>query len=130
MKKALAIPALMILSALIYLMVNHTNYGETLPPGVPSGVPIVEGKIVAGRRTLFEDGKGYVVGIESDLSYDEVVKFYADRIGNDRITVAPGMGAEFSVANFRLDGKKIFLEIHSIGNATYVTIAIHLREWW
>ncbi len=113
MKKALVIPALLIVSALVYLIRNHTNYGEALPPGLPLDIPIVEGKVISGRRTLFEDGRGYVVDIQTDLSYGEVVEFYADRYENGRLTAAPGMGAEFSVADFRLGSKRILLEIHS-----------------
>ena len=60
-------------------------------------IPIIEGKVISGRRTLFEDGRGYVVDIQTDLSYGEVVEFYADRYGNSRSRAAPGMGAEFSV---------------------------------
>ena len=130
MKKALVIAALLIVSALVYLIRNHTNYGEALPPGLPSDISIVEGKVISGRRTLFEDGRGYVVDIQTDLSYGEVLNFYAVRYGNGRLTAAPGMGAEFSVADFRLGSKRILLEIHSKESKTYVTMAIHLGKWW
>ena len=130
MKKALLIPVLLFVSALVYLIRNHTNYGEALPPGLPSDIPIVEGKVISGRRTLFEDGRGYVVDIRTDLSYGEVVEFYADRYGNGRLAAAPGMGAEFSVADFRLGSKRILLEIHTKETTTYITMAIHLGKWW
>ncbi len=130
MKKALVIAALLIVSALAYLVRNHTNYGAVLPPGLPSDIPIVEGQVISGRRTLFEDGRGYVVDIQSDLSYGEVVDFYADRYENGRPIAALGMGAEFSVADFRLGSKRILLEIHSSETTTYVTMAIHLGKWW
>ena len=130
MKQTFVILALLIALPVVYLVRNHTNYGEALPPGLPSDIPIVEGQVISGRRTLFEDGRGYVVDVRSDLSYGEVLKFYAERVGNDRLTGAPGMGAEFSVANFRLGSKRILLEIHSREAMTYVTIAIHLGKWW
>lgn len=130
MKKAVLIPALLIMAGLVYLIGNHTSYGEALPTGFPPDIPIVEGKVMSGRRTLFEDGRGYVVDMQTDLSYQEVVKFYADRFGNGHITAAPGMGAEFSVADFRLGSKRILLEIHSRDTTTYITMAIHLGEWW
>ncbi len=130
MKKVLLIPALLLVTALVYLIQNHTSYGEALPPGLPSDIPIVEGRVISGRRTLFEDGRGYVVDIQTDLSYGEVLNFYAERYGNGRLTAAPGMGAEFSVADFRLGSKRIFLEIHSKESKTYVTMAIHLGKWW
>jgi len=130
MKKTAIILALLIVLPAIYLVRNHTNYGETLPPGLPEDIPIVEGQVISGRRTLFEDGRGYVVDIRSDLSYDEVLKFFAESYGDDRLTDAPGMGAEFSVADYRLGSKRILLEIHSREATTYVTIAIHLGKWW
>ena len=130
MKKYLAILALLSLSALAYLVANHRNYGEALPPGLPADIPVVDGKVLSGRRTLFEDGRGYVVDIRSSLSYGEVLEFYIDRIGSNRIKDAPGMGNEFSIGDFRLGTKRILLEIHSRESATIITIAVHLREWW
>ncbi len=130
MKKTLVILGLLFVLPFLYLIPNHWNYGEALPPGLPSDIPIVEGQVISGRRTLFEDGRGYVVDIRTDLSYSEVLNFYAERFGNDRLTDAPGMGAEFSVADIRLGSKRIFLEIHSREATTYVTMAIHLGDWW
>jgi len=130
LKKVLVIPVLLILSTLVYLIQNHTDYGEVLPPGLSSDISIVEGRVISGRRTLFEDGRGYVIDIESDLSYVEVVEFYARRYGSDHLVTAPGMGAEFSVADFHLGDKRIFFEIHSKGENTYITMAIHLGKWW
>ena len=130
MKKTLVILGLLFVLPFLYLIRNHWNYGEALPPGLPSDIPIVEGQVISGRRTLFEDGRGYVVDIRTDLSYSEVLNFYAERFGNDRLTDAPGMGAEFSVADIRLGSKRIFLEIHSREATTYVTMAIHLGDWW
>lgn len=126
----LTIALLLGVTALAYLIRNHADYGENLPPGLPADIPIVDGTIISGRRTLFEDGRGYVVDIQTELSYAEAVEFYADRVGYDRIRPAPGMGATFSTAAFRLGGKNIRLEIHVRDKKTYVTIAIHLGTWW
>ncbi len=132
MRKALVIFALLIVllivSALVYLIRNHANYGEALPPGLSPDISIVEGKVISGRRTLFEDGRGYVVDIQTDLSYGEVVEFYADRYENSRLTAAPGMGAGFSVADFRLGSKRILLEIHSSETTTYITTAFQVMR--
>ncbi len=130
MKKALVIPALLIVLAVVYLIRNHTDYGEALPPGLPLDIPIVPGKVISGRRTLFEDGRGYVLDIQTDLSYGEALEFYSDRYGHERLRAAPGMGAEFSVAEFRLGSKRIILEIHSREKTTHITMAIHLGKWW
>ena len=130
MKKVLVVLALLIVMALAYLIQNHANYGETLPPGLPADIPVVEGKIISGRRTLFEDGRGYAIDIQTDLPYGEVVEFYSGRIEDGHIIAQPGMGAEFSTAAFRVGSKKILLEIHTREAKTYVTMAIHLGRWW
>ncbi len=130
MKQTFFILALLLVLPLVYLIRNHANYGEALPPGLPADIPIVEGQVISGRRTLFEDGRGYVVDIRSDLSYGEVLKFYAESYGTDRLTDAPGMGAEFAVADYCLGSKRIFLEIHSREASTYVTMAVHTGKWW
>jgi hypothetical protein len=130
MKKVLFVPALLIVAAIAYLVLNHWNYGAALPPGLPADIPIVEGQIISGRRTLFEDGRGYALDIQTDLPYRVVVKFYADRVGRNRVRAAPGMGTEFSTAAFRVGSKEIRMEIHSRESKTYVTMAIHLGRWW
>ncbi len=81
MKKALALPALLVIATLVYMIRNHADYGEELPPSFPPDIAIVVGEIVSGRRTLFEDGRGYVVDIKTDLSYRQVVEFYGDIYG-------------------------------------------------
>ena len=43
MKKALVVPAFLTVMALGYLIRNHMNYGEALPPGLPSDIPIIKG---------------------------------------------------------------------------------------
>jgi hypothetical protein len=130
MKKALVVSVLLIVAVPAYLIRNHANYGAALPPGLPADIPVVAGEIISGRRSLFEDGRGYVVDIKTDLSYGEVVGFYADRVGNGAIVTAPGMGAEFSTARFSIGSTKIFLEIHAGETQTYVTMAVHLDTSW
>ena len=130
MKRYLVILALLFALPLIYLVSNHWDYGESLPPGLPTDIPIVDGQILSGRRTLFEDGMGYVVDIRSDLSYGEVLKFYVDVFGNLGLKEAPGMGADFSNADIQMGGKRILLEMHAVDSATIVTMAVHLGKWW
>ena len=130
MKKALVVSAMLIVLALVYLVRNHMKYGEALPPGLPSDIPIIEGKVLSGRRTLFEDGRGYVLDIETDLSYGQVVEFYGDRFENRRPRAAPKLGAELSGADFRVGGKRVLVEIHSRETTTYITMAVHLGRWW
>ena len=57
------------------------NNDGQLPKGFPADVPIISGEIYSARSTRFEDGKGYVVDVLTELSYEEVVAFYADVVG-------------------------------------------------
>ncbi len=104
--------------------------GRSPPPGFPSDIPVVAGEIISGRRTLFEDGRGYVVDIRTDLPYREVVEFYADRYGEDRFRDAPGMGEAFSVGDIRIGDRRMMIEIHSRDMQTFFTMSVHLGVWW
>ncbi|UCC14920.1 MAG: hypothetical protein JSW21_02915 [Gammaproteobacteria bacterium] len=130
MKSVFVIAALVMTAAVVYLSRNHADYGNALPPGLPTDVPIVAGTVLSSRRTLFEDGMGYVLDLQTDLSYEEVVEFYRDMLGIGWIADAPGMGAQFSVGRSRLGDTRVFLEIHSSGASTHVTLAVHLGRWW
>lgn len=130
MKKTVIILAILLLLPLVYLIQNHRNYGNALPPQLPSDIRVVDGQIISGRRTLFEDGQGFVIDIRSGLPYHEVLNFYTEQYENSGLGSALGMGAEFSAADFRLGSKRILLEIHSGEATTYVTMAIHLGKWW
>ena len=54
------------------------NYGQKLPPSMPASIPIIEGNIEESRTATFDDGKGFVIGIRTPLSYKESIKFYKD----------------------------------------------------
>ena len=77
-----------------------------------------------------ENGRGYVVDIRTDVPYRDVVSFYADRYRQTGFRVAPGLGNEFAVGDIRTGDRRILLEIHSRDTQTYVTMAVHLGEWW
>jgi len=130
MKNVLALMALVIMALVAYLIRNHADYGTSLPQGLPADIAIVNGEVISGRRTLFEDGKGYVIDIRTDLDYAEVVKFYADAYAHAGFEAAQGMGAQFTVVDFLVEGKQILMEIHSREAQTHVTMAIHLNKWW
>lgn len=57
------------------------NVDGELPADFPPDIPIISGDIYSARSTRFEDGKGFVVDVLTELSYEEVVAFYADIVG-------------------------------------------------
>jgi len=130
MRKAILVAIWLVISAAVYLLWNHADFGPRLPPELSSDIPFVDGTVISGRRTLFEDGRGYVIDIQTDLPYGEVLQYYGGQIGSGAINKTPGLGAEFSVAEFRLGSKRIYLEIHPQEEVTRVTTAIHLGSWW
>lgn len=130
MRQAILVAISLVISAVAYVLWNHANFGPRLPPELSSDIPLVDGTVISGRRTLFEDGRGYVIDIETDLPYGQVLQFYGARIGIGAIDQMPGMGAEFSVAEFRIGSKRIYLEIQAMEEITRVTMAIHLGSWW
>ena len=56
MKKALVVPAFLTVMALGYLIRNHMNYGEALPPGLPSDIPIQVGRMRDEAKKLEIEG--------------------------------------------------------------------------
>lgn len=125
-----AVVVSLVTAVVAYLIWNHADYEARLPPGMPADVPLVAGTVVSGRRTLFEDGRGYVIDIRTDLPYEEVLKFYADATEQSTVASMPGMGKQFASAELRFEGKRVFVEIHAREEATHVTTAIHLGSWW
>ena len=128
MRRAILVALCLAIAASVYLAWNHAAFGPQLPPELPSDIPFVDGTVTSGRRTVFEDGRGYVIDIQTDLPYEQVLHFY-DAVIQDGVNPAPGMGTAFSVAEFRLGSKRICLEIHAKGKITHVTTAIHLESW-
>ena len=130
-KKTFAILALLAVALpATYLVLNHWSYGAALPPGLSADVLIIEGEVLSGRRTLFEDGRGYALDLRTDIPYHQVRKIYADRYGPEHLTDAAGMGADFSVARYRVGDQRIQMEIHAKDEYTYVSMAVHLGRWW
>ena len=130
MKQALLAVLCLVIPAVAYLQFNSAEFGPQLPPGLAPDIPIVDGNVLSGRRTLFEDGRGYVIDIQTDLPYERVLAFYSEKIGKDVLSQAPGMGAAFSVGEFRAGNKRVHLEIHSQEGITQITTAVHLGSWW
>ena len=130
MKQSILVAISLVISAVAYVLWNHVDFGPRLPPELSSDIPFVEGTLMSGRRTLFEDGRGYVIDIQTDLPYGQVLHYYDAKIGRGAVNRTPGMGAEFSVAEFRLGNKRIYLEIHAQEEITRVTTATHLGSWW
>lgn len=112
----------------------HTaNFGSQLPSKFPSTIPIIQGKIVDSRESIFDDGKGYVIGIESPKTYDEAIRFYTEEFKKN--------GTKFSFTEAYSEDKMIlleavqgntiiYIEIISKKNYTYVNIAVHLCKWF
>lgn len=79
-----------------------------LPANFPDDIPIISGEIYSARSTRFEDGRGFVVDVLTEASYEEVSEFYKDVVG-------PYGNGYIRVETTRSDAP-----------TRYVTIAVHL----
>ena len=101
----------MILPGLLALtLCGCVNRSTELPADFPTDVPVISGEIYSARHARFEDGKGFVVDVLTELSYEEVVDFYKDVVG-------PRGNGYVSVETTMRDTP-----------TRYVTIAIHLGQ--
>jgi hypothetical protein len=114
---------------------QNKDYGNRLPPDFPTNIPIIQGDIEDSRSTKFETDKGYIVGIRTQLSYDEAIQFFQD-VFKDK-----GVSAEFRKAtNISGTSQKlisieahqgadtIMIEIITDDDSTYVNYAVHLGK--
>lgn len=108
------------------------NYGQQLPEGLPSSIPIIEGNIEDSRSTTFDDGKGFVIGIRTTMSYEDTIEFYKEAFKTKgdpaKFTQATNMsGTSQKVMAVEAQQEKItiLMEIISGEGSTYVNIAVH-----
>lgn len=113
----------------------NKDYGNQLPPDLPSSVPIVEGTIEDSRRTTFEVDKGFVVGIRTPLNYEETIQYYDEALKTNGYTAVFKEATIISDAPERMmtfeankDALTVFGEIGSRENSTYVNLAVHLGK--
>jgi len=137
MKKIISILILLVIGSFAWWY-HSTDYGNTLPPQLPSTVPIIDGKIVVSRETIFEDGKGYVIEIESPRKFDDVIEYYKTAFAKTgtAVTFNPMFSMEGSPQEQMMSGEAIqgsnliLLEVISKGDSTYVNTAVHMRKWF
>ncbi len=96
------------LGLLIVMLSACLGDSKTLPADFPADIPIISGEIYSARSTRFEDGRGFVVDVLTEASYEEVVEFYEDVAG-------PYVNGYIRVETTR-----------SNTPTRYVTIAVHL----
>lgn len=112
------------------------NYGNKLPPDFPSSIPIIQGTLEDSRSTKFDDGKGFVIGIRTPLSYEESINFYKKSFEAEKSyvelknIVIPTNSSQKIIGMEVSQGQIIILlEISSEpGKNTYVNLAVHLRN--
>lgn len=136
-KKTISILILLVIGSFAWWY-HSIDYGTVLPPKFPSAVPIIDGKIVGSRETIFEDGKGYIIEIESQRKFDDVIEYYKtafEKTGTV-VTFRPMFSQEGSLQEQMMSGEAmqgsnlIFMEVLSKGDSTFVNIAVHMRKWF
>lgn len=114
---------------------SEKNYGQKLPPSMPISIPIIEGNIEDSRTATFDDGKGFVIGIRTPLSYEESISFYKkafeDRGDIAKFTQATSMSGtsqKVMAVEAKQESIIILMEIISGEGSSYVNIAVHLGK--
>ena len=114
---------------------SDKSYGNQLPPGLPSSIPIIEGTIEESRHATFEDGKGYIIGIRTPFSYEDSIEFYKKAFKTSGDTATFNEASNMSGSSQRVmtvetqqQQSLVLMEIISEEDSTYVNIAVHLRK--
>jgi hypothetical protein len=111
------------------------DYGNKLPPNLPTNIPIIQGNIEDSHSTNFETDNGYIVGIRTPLNYDETIQYFKDAFKDK------GVSAEFQEATnmagsthkstsieAEIGADVILIEITSGDLSTYVHYAVHIGK--
>jgi hypothetical protein len=136
-KKIISVLILVVIGSFAWWY-HSTDYGTALPTQLPSAVPIIDGKIVASREAIFEDGKGYIIEIESPRKFDDAIEYYKTAFGKTGtdVTFRPMFSLTESSQEQMMSGEAfqgsnlILLEVLSRGDSTFVTTAVHMRKWF
>jgi hypothetical protein len=136
-KKTISILILLVIGSFAWWY-HSTDFGTVLPPQLPSAVPIIDGKIIGSRETIFEDGKGYIIEIESPRKFEDVIEYYktAFEKTDTVVTFRPMFSKEGSLQEQMMSGEAIqgsnliLIEVLSKGDSTFVNTAVHMRKWF
>ena len=111
------------------------SYGDQLPPGFPSSIPIIQGTIEESRDATFEDGKGYIIGIRTPMGYEESIKFYKEAFKTNgdtakfvEATNMSGTSQKVMTVETHQEQSLVLMEITSGEGSSYVNIAVHLGK--
>lgn len=114
---------------------SEKSYGNQLPPGLPSSIPIIQGTIEESRDARFEDGKGFIIGIRTPLSYEDSIEFYkkafktsGDTATFNEATNMSGTSQKVMAVETHQEQSLVLMEIISGEDSTYVNIAVHLGK--
>ena len=115
--------------------ISDKSYGNKLPPNFPSSVPLIEGTIEESRDAKFEDGKGYIIGIRTPLSYEEAIEFYKKAFETSGDTAKFAEAKNMSGTSQKVMSVEVYqgemlilMEIISGEDSSFVNIAVHLRK--
>lgn len=114
---------------------QNRDYGNKLPPNLPTNIPIIQGNIEESHSTKFETDNGYIVGIRTHLTYDETIQYFKDAFKEKGVTAEFREATNISGSAQKLmsieayqGAHTIMMEITSDGSSTYVNYAVHLGK--
>jgi len=125
---SLSVLFLCLLGYFLYNGANYRNYGKVLPPKFPKDIPVIEGQITSSKKTLFDDGKGFVVDIDTKEGFHNVIDFYKSKLPDIDIKLIKSTEENMATGEAYIGKNLVILEIVDKKNSTHVTLAVHLNQ--
>lgn len=109
------------------------DFGTSLPGNIPMDAVIVEGTIIQSKEDIFENGKGYVIVVESNMSFEDTLDFIVDGFNkkNIKFNFQDNSSSQQKFGSFDADFNEIDETIEVVGIEGKVTVnhAVHMRKW-
>ncbi|NTW72308.1 MAG: hypothetical protein HGA49_08720 [Eubacteriaceae bacterium] len=130
-KKVILVLITVIVIGTFAVLNRPKDFRNQLPPDIDPDLPFITGEIISSKEAIFDNGKGYVIEINTDVSYEDAVQFYIDEYKAEGavLNLNPVISQEKTTsADVMIKGSEIYMEIIDKGTYTYINTAIHLKE--
>jgi hypothetical protein len=111
------------------------NFGTLVPATIPEQAVIAEGAVIESKEAIFDNGKGYIVVVESDRSFEETVSAIREAFSAKGVTYAYQEGTSSGnerIGSFDAEINEQHQTIEVVGAGDRVTVnhAIHMGTWF
>lgn len=111
------------------------NFGTLVPATIPDQAVIAEGTVLESKEAVFDNGKGYIVVVESSMNFEDTISAIKATFSSKGVTYAYQEGTTSGnerIGSFDADINKQHQTIEVVGAGDKVTVnhAIHMRTWF